>query len=182
MDKHIKKYLKRFPEHKKLVENFKGRTFVFGYGSLVGVSGINGRFMRKFYTEKDLREVVLHNYKRETNARPKLSNGQSYCGISYCLGHNTNGVLFEVDNDDMFPFKLSEGFGYDELRPYDLCDVTEHINITKELPAGSRVLTCVTRNKTPNNQIFISQEYRMKVHSALRDRSVEFKRNFWPKL
>lgn len=158
-------------------DNFKGRTFIFGYGSLVGASGINGRGMRRFYQDKDLTETYLNNYKREVNARAG-ERSCSYYGISYALGHKTNGVIFEINEEDIFNFKISEGFGLGKFRPYNLVDVTDLVdyNVWK----GNRVLTCVTNNKAIGKDIWIADHYRVKVYEALICRSPEFKKNFSP--
>lgn len=161
-------------------DNFPGKTFIFGYGSLVGESGINGRGMGRIYTEGDLKEVVLRDYKREINACSKHRMSPCYYGISYKPGETTNGVIFELDIEDSFMFRLSEGFGFLEDRPYNMVDVTHLINY--DVGRGNRILTCVTRNKRDNAEIYVMDYYRLKIKCALKDRSAEFKRNFWPKI
>lgn len=72
--------------------------YIFGYGSLMYPSGINGRGMDYNYKWKDLCEAVLSDYKRGMFAH-YVNN---YYGIMKSKGDLVNGVVFEVHTDDDF--------------------------------------------------------------------------------
>jgi len=137
----VRSYAKKGP-----LQNF----FVFGYGSLMYPSGVNGRGMDYYYDWDSLKLARLKGYKRGMYAGHSIV---SYYGILPCEDkeHTINGILMKIHTGyDLAAFLLSEGtaniykilFG-DTM--YDLVDVTEHtLPYEKlDLPKGSKVHTLV---------------------------------------
>jgi len=151
------------------------RNYVFGYGSLVGPSGINGRGMRKFYRNKDLTETYLHGYERHLLAGNPMSE-INYYGVNESKGSKINGVVFEINDQDIPAFKISEGFGFSpECQPYKMVDVTSKI----DLKLAGRVWTCVSLHRFDGK---VTNYYKIKVDEALSSRSKQFKKEFTPYL
>lgn len=159
-----------------------GKIYIFGYGSLVGTSGINGRNMRRNYKERDLTECHLVDYERSFNAsvpglfsesmQSWLLKPARFFGITRSLGKITNGVVFEINTRDIPAFIASEGGG--DL--YNFVTVTDNIVGFKKLKPDDVVVTCVTR--FPSKQGFVTERYIDKCKNALQHRSEAFKKEF----
>jgi hypothetical protein len=80
-------------------------TYIFGYGSLLYANGINGRGMKRIYTDDDLIPCILNGYYRAWNA---VHNGIRYLGISPNPTSSINGVVFLIDKCDIAAFRKSE--------------------------------------------------------------------------
>lgn len=159
------------------------RTWIFGYGSLISASGVNGRSMRRIYREPDITECSLTDYKRSFCAvNPGGFDWETletwpdirYFGITHEAGAKTNGVIFEISANDWWPFKISEGGD----RLYWFRDVSEGIVLPKgvHLPKGARVLTCVA--KEPSTDGVVTQRYIDRCKAALSYRSPAFRAEF----
>lgn len=155
--------------------------WVFGYASLCGRSGVNGRGMRHHYRDKDFTEAVLTGYRRELNAtfrwwdeEGQIGEGLRYFGITKQDGHVTNGVVFPIAARDIAAFIRSEGGD----RLYTFVDITSDLVFAGPSPLkpGDRVYTCVVRN--PDKTGFVSNLYRLKVEKALSARSAAFRAQF----
>lgn len=150
------------------------KTFIFGYGSLLDPQGLNGRGMKRKYVTADLIPASLRRYQRDWNADAPTW-GYRYLGVVPKVGASTNGVLFELADEDMKAFKYSEGGS--ECYSYD--DVTYNIEcsgLTLD-PGVVRVLTCVT--KKPSFDLPVPKYYLKIVDRCLEHRGEEFKRIFW---
>ena len=153
-------------------------NYIFGYGSLVGASGVNGRRMKHFYTKKDFQECYLLNYERHTLSGVTNDFGKiNFYGISFKLGAKTNGVIFKVKEKDFAPFLSSEGWGMYN-RPYNLIDVTDLI---KGVKIKGRVFTCVSRKEAMSEGVILPY-YKNKVRNAILERSKKFIQEFEPKI
>jgi len=124
--------------------------YIFGYGSLISVAGINGRGMARIYQDEDLKEAILHGYRREWNV---VWDNMKFLGIVPDLNHTVNGVLIPISPDDLTLFKKSEGIG-EEFNPpmYDLVDVTDHF-FGVGIPSQNQVFTCVTKHPRTNGVV-----------------------------
>ncbi len=152
-------------------------TYVFGYASLVGRSGVNGRGMRHFYRNRDFQEVILNGYRRELNATIRGYDAEMdwawssrYFGITKQPGHQTNGVIFPIAPRDIAPFVMSEGGD----RLYHFINVTPDMLFPKGSPLkdGDRVYTCVVRR--PDKTGLVTERYLEKCRRALSSRSPAF--------
>lgn len=82
-------------------------AYVFGYGSLMYPSGINGRGMKYKYTWKDLHHAEIIDYRRGMFA---AYCHQAYYGIMKAPGKVTNGVLIPIfSKKDLNALWLNEG-------------------------------------------------------------------------
>ncbi len=147
--------------------------YVFGYGSLVGACGINGRGMRKHYTPKDLTEAYLRDYIRHLQAGP-LGGSVNYYGVSPDKGSKVNGVVFKIKDKDISDFLRSEGFGFPEhIRPYKMVDVTNKVSAK----VNGRIWTCVSNHRF---NAVVAPGYFRRVAEALKERSPQFVKEFAP--
>lgn len=149
------------------------KNYIFGYGSLVGACGVNGRRMRKQYRPKDLTETYLRDYTRHLEAGP-AGSGVNYYGVDKDPDGLVNGVLFEINTEDRDPFLISEGFGLPErIRPYKMVDVTN--KITTKVNGRVWVCECTRRNDGE-----VQRGYFWRVAEALKERSKKFNKEFAP--
>lgn len=142
---------------------------IFGYGSLIGPDGINGRGMLRKYTNQDLTECVLRGYKREFNAE---GYGYRWLGIISSPDYTTNGVVFDLDEQDLSAFKETEGFDLD-IPTYELIDVSESLDVQFDEP----VFACVTMFPAYNQAI--SRFYLPGIMKSLKLRSEKFQQEFY---
>jgi hypothetical protein len=111
--------------------NSKPTCYVFGYGSLMYPSGINGRGMKHNYVWPDLCLASISKYRRGM-----------YSGYSDLLyygllpdesAHSTLGVIVPIfSEDDFTALKHSEGVSSKYEEPmYEMTDVTNlvHLNV-----------------------------------------------------
>ena len=151
--------------------------YIFGYGSLIFDEGINGRGMKKIYTEDDLIPNALLDHKREWNA---VWNGIRYLG---CIRSEKksiiNGVIFKLNHEDKQAFLKSEGS--DDLKNplYEMKDVTNYIvdKIDPKIDPCKRVYTCITTRPMTEGDISVS--YIDLVKRGLVKRGKTFEKFFW---
>ncbi len=158
------------------------QTFIFGYASLCGRSGVNGRGMQHFFRNRDFTECVLNGYRRELNAtisgfdpEYRIDWSSRYFGITRQDGHQTNGVVFPIAPRDISAFIRSEGGD----RLYYFLPVTESIVFPEgrsPLKPGDKVYTCVV--KRPDKTGRVSQLYVTKCNKALSARTPAFRAAF----
>lgn len=149
------------------------KDYIFGYGSLVGSCGVNGRGMMKRYEPYDLVETYLRDYTRHLNSGP-ANSGLNFYGIDPCSGGKINGVLFEIATEDISFFLRSEGFNAPpSMRPYRMVDVTSKITAKVK----GKVWTC---ESTRNNKGTVRKNYYWRVAQALKERSEKFNKEFTP--
>lgn len=120
--------------------------------------------MSRVYTKQDLTPAILHGCRREWNA---VYNGQKYLGLVIVeppFFNFANGVLFQISDIDLPPFKESEGIG-DNFNPpmYEFKDVTDLIVTSLTINPEDRIFTCVTVKPTytgiiPPHYFFILQD------------------------
>ena len=146
----------------------KNIVYIFGYGSLICAEGINGRGMRKTYTERDLIVTRLKGYRREWNALD--ADGWTYLGLVEDPGASSNGVLFPLETDlaDIRSFDTSEAVH----TLYELVDVADLV----EIYPGSIVLTDVIKHPSYGGRI--DAEYRALIEKGLQIRGSEFRDEF----
>ena len=146
--------------------------YVFGYGSLVGSVGVNGRGMTKHYRPKDLTETYLNDYERHLEAGPYGSI--NYYGVSPRKGGRVNGVVFKIKTKNIEAFQRSEGFGMpDGIRPYKMVDVTNKV----DLKVDGRIWTCVSNHRFVTK---VAPGYFRRVAYALEERTPKFRAEFGP--
>jgi len=150
-------------------------VFIFGYGSLVSVIGINGRNLSKKYVESDLQEVRLNEYKRSWNAVGNFGEGSMrFLGLTEDSRSYVNGVIFELNYKDVETFLTSEGSHPSEQFPvYRFVDVTDKV-YPKQI---HQVFTCVTSR--PQKGIEIPTYYLQIISKCLTIRGKEFESDFW---
>ena len=160
--------------------------YIFGYGSLLFPHGINGRRMKRIYTEADLTEAWLFGYKREWNAcwhpsKDQPGSGTRYLGLTAASDQRVNGVIFPLDDADFEAFAISEGCGPEEEPLYTFDNVRTQIGIDPEadlvLTPDDLVLTCVTRQ--PSLDGTVAKYYIDIIDSAVKSRGVGFAAEFW---
>jgi hypothetical protein len=161
------------------------RLFIFGYGSLIAASGVNGRNMRRRYTERDITECSLSGYSRALNAvfrtydyEHDLDLSARFFGISPASSadQSVNGIVFELDRRDIDPFIRSEGGDH----VYDFRDVTAKIVFDhgqeSPLKPGDKVYACIP--KRPSKDGYVSRSYVKRCNDALIQRSDLFRERF----
>jgi hypothetical protein len=143
-------------------------VYIFGYGSLICAEGINGRGLKKLYTESDLIVTRLKGYRREWNALD--ADGWTYLGLVEDAGSRVNGVLFplETDRADIRKFDTSEAVH----TLYELVDVAD---LVKPFP-GSIVLTDVIKHPSYGGKI--DPVYGALIEKGLQIRGPEFRAEF----
>ena len=146
----------------------KNIVYIFGYGSLISAEGINGRGLRKTYTERDLIVTRLKGYRREWNALD--ADGWTYLGLVEDPGASSNGVLFPLETDlsDIRSFDTSEAVH----TLYELVDVADLV----ETFPGSIVLTDVIKHPSYGGRI--DPEYRALIEKGLQIRGPVFRDEF----
>lgn len=98
---------------------------VFGYGSLMYPSGINGRGMSHNYDINDLNEAILKGFKRDLSI---YFLGTFFYGIYKDAGSTVNGMIFQVSIDDLIMLSKSERASPESATGvYNLYDVTDNI-------------------------------------------------------
>jgi cation transport regulator ChaC len=152
--------------------------YIFGYGSLMYPSGINGRGMDYNYTWKDLSVSRLSDYKRGIFAH-YINN--TYYGIMESKGDMVNGVLFKIhSNIDferlMIDEKSSETYQNTKKEPvYKIVDVTNKITFPKKCSA--KIFTLVnTKDKSCYGKI--TKSYLRHVHGGIQPWGPDFVNNF----
>lgn len=144
----------------------------YSYGSMVGVASVNRRGMHRYYRREDLSECVLNGYVRELAG---VWKARRFFSIRPRAGSSVCGCLFPVDPWDVAAIKRSEG---DDLI-YEYVDVRDQLaDVTIDLPANARVLTCVV--KKPSFRCAVPAYYIDICAEGLRERSPEFRRRFGP--
>ena len=102
----------------------KKTLYVFGYGSLMYPSGINGRGMSYIYMWKDLSTVLLSGYKRGMSAYYMYN----YYGIMESKKDRINGIIFKIHSDiDFENLMISEKSNKTHGSVYETVDVTNEI-------------------------------------------------------
>lgn len=137
----------------------------FGYGSLLSAQGINEHKFDEHYEESDLKEAVLHGYKREWNAR---EGDDRYLGLVKKQSSSTNGVIFNVKPKHTDAFKISEGVP----KLYTVVEVGSEI-VPRQ---NEKVFTLVTKH--PSSEGEIHEGYSQQVGDALMFRSDKFQKEF----
>lgn len=95
--------------HSKKKRKTKPIAYVFGYGSLMYPSGINGRGMRHKYIWKDLSSAEIRGYKRGLFAAYAY---QTFYGLMADSVKTTNGVLLPIfSKRDLNALWINEGAG-----------------------------------------------------------------------
>lgn len=162
------------------------RTFVFGYGSLVSANpGLNTRFMKRRYRERDLTECALTGYARSFNAVYRGTGydkeeertfewSSRFFGIAPQVGGRVNGIIFPLDKRDIGPFVSSEGgdkvYNFVNLRS-QIIDLPEGI-----LQEDDHIFVCVTKN--PSYDGYVSNNYIDRCNAAIRHRSDAWRAEF----
>lgn len=149
-----------------------GKTYIFGYGSLIASCGVNHRGLKRIYTEADIIETHIRDHKREMNAVAYENDflAARFFGLSPHADTRTNGVLFEISDEDWIPFVRSEGGG----RIYSFELVTQFIEYP--LQPDDIVVTCIVMN--PSRGGWVRREYIKRCRNALRFRSPDFQKEF----
>ncbi len=106
------------------------KLYMFGYGSLMFASGINGRGMHRTYTNSDLKIATLSNFKRGLSVS---LNKADYYGISYSKNDNVVGMVFEITKSDLSILCMDEK-SYPAVKnickaTYALADVSKYCSI-----------------------------------------------------
>jgi hypothetical protein len=161
------------------------KIYVFGYGSLIAASGVNGRNMHRRYVPSDITECSLTGYFRALNAvfrayddERDLDLSLRFFGISPSptAGQSVNGIIFPLDRRDIDPFIRSEGGDH----VYDFRDVTKGLvfDHAQESPlkAGDKVYACIP--KRPSKDGYVSRVYVDRCNRALIQRSDLFRARF----
>ncbi len=127
----------------------KSNIKIFGYGSLMYGSGINGRYMKRKYTDSDVKPATLSGYKRGPYAS---WSGVGYYGIVELEDYDVVGAVFDITEEDMIPLNKSEGCNPDgsqlEIGSYTLKDITD--DVSYEGKGDERVYTYVITEVIPN--------------------------------
>jgi len=111
---------------------------MFGYGSLMYPSGINGRGMTKAYHNRDIRFTRLSGYRRDLSVN---YNGVFYYGMEQDAYSEVVGAIFEISNSDLITLMHDErAYPAKTGNPmYALVDVTNKICDSFNLPVFSLV-------------------------------------------
>jgi len=101
-------------------------VLMFGYGSLMYPSGINGRGMSKVYHNKDIRFTKLSGYRRDLSVN---YNGVFYYGMEQDAYSEVVGAVFEISTNDLITLMHDErAYPAKTDNPiYALVDVTKKI-------------------------------------------------------
>ncbi len=147
---------------------------VFGYGSLMYGSGINGRGMKRKYNDHDVQVAELSGFKRGPYATWK---GVGYYGIIESDSNTVVGTVFDISEDDLIPLNKSEGCNLDGTQldegSYTLVDVTDLISYKGK--GDEKVYTYVIKEILDNiPSIF----YFQKVDEKISHLGEDFKTNF----
>jgi hypothetical protein len=149
--------------------------YIFGYGSLLYAKGINGRGMKRIYTDDDLIPCFLSGYERSWNA---VHCGTRYLGIYPNPTSSINGVIFPIDACDIDPFRESECSSVTNPKPtYNIVDVAAQIKTIPSIADTNTIFTCVTAN--PSQKGTIHPSYLRHINDALTVRGQQFANNFW---
>lgn len=164
------------------------KLWIFGYGSLIAASGINGRGMRRHYTEEDITECSVVGYKRRLNAPFPVYNqldehgntiNVRFFGITPEENSIVNGVLFPIAHEDVNQFINSEGgdivYNF-QIIPFE--DVVfDHMQPNPiRVPEDARIYSCIPKN--PSSKGYVTNNYAYRCNQALNKRSALFKQRF----
>lgn len=111
-------------------------TWIFGYGSLVSPASLASTIGRTVTIDHDLHVAELSGYRRAWNYGSEVLRGDWVdddgkatigglvvsLGIVVAHGHSINGVVFELDDEELADLDWRE-------RAYDRVDVTERITL-----------------------------------------------------
>lgn len=148
--------------------------YIFGYGSLMYPSGINGRGMDYIYSWKDLTIATLLGHKRGMFAYCEY-NERTYYGIMKSKNDTVNGVVFKIHSDTDFEnLMLDEQSGKTYEKPvYEIVKVTGSIfpNIFTD------VITLVNiKDKSGYGKI--SEGYAKHVYEGIQPLGASFRADF----
>ena len=146
------------------------KYYIFEYSSSIFAASLNGRGLKKKYKDKELHEAKLCCFQREWNT---VWKGKLFLGITYNQPSYVNGVIFEVQKEDIKPYCKSMFVG----QCYKFVNVSTNISCNIMFGSQDKIFTCVTRKPASNGQI--PAHYLYLIKDGLEVRGKEFTDNFF---
>lgn len=159
-----------------------GRTFIFGYGSL-----IYSRSRAHVSTSTHVAEARLRGYLRAWNVIERIrsnDDGDSapdrsavFLDLVLAPSGHCNGVVVEVDEAQLMQSDKRE-------RSYFRVDVTSWIDDGGSLPPGAVVYTYIGRpectvSRAGDRKLYLPMDYKRLLEAGLEERLPGFKDAFW---
>lgn len=151
--------------------------YLFGYGSLMYPSGINGRGMKHVYTWEDLQSATLHHFERGMFAE---YGGLLYYGLMRKHISSVNGVILPIfTQEDLEALLKDEGAhnmyaGTKRGKMYEVINTSDYTCSTRN---SATVLTLINE-KVPEGKYITPQWYLAHVWKGIQPWGKSFSRKF----
>lgn len=119
--------------------SFRKPTYFLGYGSLMFPWGIEGRGLKKKYTQEEMKPVMLKGFQRSFFAKFPAAL-ESYYGLIQNPKSSCNAVIFEIETrKDLSALLLNESaHPAQKYRLYEPMNVAKFVDA--DLPTNAKVI------------------------------------------